>query len=109
MSNITNSTETNIQVVVRIRPRSSKEIKENSPVWIASPNGLSGKELSVKMGGSSHANEKTYTFDKVFGPDTDQTLIYDEVAENMVNECLLGYNCSILAYGIINLSISRAT
>lgn len=32
----------------------------------------------------SHANEKTYTFDKVFGPDTDQDLIFQEVAENMV-------------------------
>lgn len=78
------SNETNIQVVVRIRPRNEKEKRENSPVWISTPTGTKGKELSVKMG----SNEKTYTFDKVFGPDVDQETIFSDVVTNMLEEVL---------------------
>ncbi|KAJ9110454.1 hypothetical protein QFC19_001580 [Naganishia cerealis] len=42
---------------------------------------------------------KTYSFDKVFGPEADQTLVYKEAAEGMLDEVIQGYNCTIFAYG----------
>lgn len=44
-------------------------------------------------------NTKTYKFDKVFGPEADQTTVFSEVAEGMLDEVLAGYNCTIFAYG----------
>lgn len=42
---------------------------------------------------------KTYSFDKVFGPEADQTLIFKDVVENVLDEVIAGYNCTIFAYG----------
>ncbi|KAI9326722.1 kinesin motor domain-containing protein, partial [Obelidium mucronatum] len=41
----------------------------------------------------------TYSFDKVFGPDADQEMVYDEVVAPILEEVLMGYNCTIFAYG----------
>ena len=51
-------------------------------------------------GGSAHApTTKTYPVDKVFGPEADNTTVFNEVAEDMLREVLAGYNCTIFAYG----------
>lgn len=42
---------------------------------------------------------KTYGFDRVFGPEADQTCVYKEVVEGMLDEVIAGYNCTIFAYG----------
>lgn len=42
---------------------------------------------------------KTYAFDRVFGPEADQNMVYREVVEGMLDEVLEGYNCTIFAYG----------
>src|SRR4051812_44470149 len=49
------------------RPRSNREIKENSPALITA-NGATGKEVHVRQF-SNESTHKTYTFDKVFGPE----------------------------------------
>lgn len=49
--------------------------------------------------GAGQPNTKTYPFDKVFGPAADQTMIFSEVAEGMLDEVLNGFNCTIFAYG----------
>ncbi|KAI8822589.1 P-loop containing nucleoside triphosphate hydrolase protein [Fimicolochytrium jonesii] len=89
--------ETNIAVVVRVRPRNQKEIRENSPVVITT-NGSRGKELIVKstLGDST---TKTYSFDRVFGPEADQEMVFNDVLAPMLKEVLMGYNCTIFAYG----------
>ncbi|KAJ3060752.1 kinesin motor protein cin8, partial [Podochytrium sp. JEL0797] len=89
--------ETNINVVVRVRPRNQKEIRENSPIALTT-NGVRGKELHVKAN-PSDLQSKTYSFDKVFGPDADQAMVYDEVVAPILDEVLMGYNCTIFAYG----------
>ena len=43
--------------------------------------------------------EKTYTFDGVFGPDADQSLVYQDVVVPMLNDVMAGYKCTIFAYG----------
>ncbi|KAJ3337910.1 kinesin motor protein cin8 [Gonapodya sp. JEL0774] len=93
------SKETNIQVVVRLRPRSTKEIRDNSPALItAGGSGAIGREVNVRMF-SSEATHKTYTFDRVFGPEADQENIYNGVVQPILEEVLMGYNCTIFAYG----------
>lgn len=49
--------------------------------------------------GSGGPSTKTYPFDKVFGPEADQAMVFGEVAEGMLDEVLAGYNCTIFAYG----------
>lgn len=42
---------------------------------------------------------KVYQFDQVFGPDADQSLIYQDVVVPILNDVFDGYNCTIFAYG----------
>ncbi|KAJ3105285.1 kinesin motor protein cin8 [Phlyctochytrium bullatum] len=44
-------------------------------------------------------NSKTYTFDRAFGPEATQEAIFDEVVSPILDEVLMGYNCTIFAYG----------
>ena len=77
---------TNIQVVVRCRGRSDREVKENSPVVVTATGGLRGKEITVSNGLVPPMSNKTYTFDRVFGPEADQAMIYDDVVAPFLEE-----------------------
>ena len=58
-----------------------------------------GAPASALASGGAGGDTKTYPFDKVFGPEADQTMVFNEVAEGMLDEVLAGYNCTIFAYG----------
>ncbi|KAJ9107449.1 hypothetical protein QFC21_000902 [Naganishia friedmannii] len=112
------SGEMNIQVVVRCRGRSAMEVAQRTPIIITSEGAVS-QSVTIETGGSGVASSnaalglpvvsmpyterapvsKTYSFDKVFGPEADQTLVYKEAAEGMLDEVIQGYNCTIFAYG----------
>lgn len=89
--------ESNISVYVRCRSRTEREIKENSEV-VVSTKGHMGKQVTLETG-PTETNYKTYTFDRVFGAESDQETVFDGIAENTLNEMLEGYNCTIFAYG----------
>lgn len=106
--------ETNINVVVRCRGRSDREVRENSGV-VVSTDGVKGKAVDLSMGPSALSN-KTYNFDRVFSPAADQGMLFDEVVAPIMNEVsvnettlstaltdvrqvLSGFNCTIFAYG----------
>jgi len=76
--------ETNIHVVVRCRGRNEREVRENSGV-VLSTTGVKGKSIELSMGPSALSN-KTYTFDKVFSPAADQSIVYDEVVAPILEE-----------------------
>lgn len=76
--------ETNINVVVRCRGRSDREVKENSGV-VVSTDGTKGKKVELSMGPSALSN-KTYNFDKVFSPAADQGIVFDEVVSPILDE-----------------------
>lgn len=40
---------------------------------------------------------KTFTFDKVFGCNSSQIDVYHNVVEPIVDEVLMGYNCTVFA------------
>lgn len=92
------------------------EINEKTPV-IAKTDGPISSSVTIETGGPSSSTipsaypiaslpfteranvSKTYSFDRVFGPEADQTLVYKEVVEDMLEQVLAGYNCAIFAYG----------
>ena len=76
-------------------PRNPKEIRENSAAIIYT-NSTKNREVHVKQGPMDIATSKVYTFDKVFGPDADQELIFEDVVRPLLEEVLMGYNCTIL-------------
>lgn len=79
------SAATNINVVVRVRGRSEREIRDNSTVCVSTPGGPRGKEVSLTLGAMG-LNNKTYSFDRAFGPEADQARIYDDVAAPILEE-----------------------
>jgi kinesin family protein 11 len=78
------SSETNINVVVRCRGRSDREVRENSGV-VVSTDGVKGRTVELSMGSSALSN-KIYHFDKVFSPAADQIMIFDAVVSPILDE-----------------------
>lgn len=56
---------------------------------------VSSKEVSVR----EKCLTKTFTFDKVFGPNSKQVDVYKAVVSPLISEVLQGYNCTVFAYG----------
>ena len=97
--------ETNIQVVIRCRRRSDREVQENSSI-IVSTEGARGQVVSIEtaapvssLGVVTLPPTRTYPFDLVFGPEADQSMIYQDVVHPMLEEVVQGYNCTLFAYG----------
>uniref|UniRef100_A0A8D0D5W2 Kinesin-like protein n=1 Tax=Sander lucioperca TaxID=283035 RepID=A0A8D0D5W2_SANLU len=60
----------------------------------------SRKEVSVRTGGmNDKAARKTYTFDMVFGQAAKQIDVYRSVVCPILDEVIMGYNCTVFAYG----------
>ena len=55
------------------------------------------KEVTVKEKVGIHPFTKTYNFEHVFGPESEQMDVYKAVVKPVVDEVLSGYNCTIFA------------
>ncbi|XP_076981543.1 kinesin-like protein KIF11 [Tamandua tetradactyla] len=88
----------NIQVVVRCRPFNLAERKVNAYSVVECDHVR--KEISIRTGGlTDKSSRKTYTFDMVFGASTKQIDVYRSVVCPILDEVIMGYNCTIFAYG----------
>ncbi|XP_020277289.1 kinesin-like protein KIN-5A [Asparagus officinalis] len=87
----------NIQVLLRCRPLSEEEIKVNTPVVISCHENR--REISAIQNIGHKQIDRTFAFDKVFGPTSQQKDLFDHAVAPIVNEVLEGYNCTIFAYG----------
>ncbi|XP_055885664.1 kinesin-like protein KIF11-B [Biomphalaria glabrata] len=87
----------NINVAVRCRPINSLEKKQGSCSVLSCDRVK--KEVTVKERTGVHPFTKTYNFDHVFPPDSEQIDVYKSVVMPVVEEVLAGYNCTIFAYG----------
>ncbi|XP_031246053.1 kinesin-like protein KIF11 [Mastomys coucha] len=88
----------NIQVVVRCRPFNLAERKANAHSVVECDH--TRKEVSVRTAGlTDKTSRKTYTFDMVFGASTKQIDVYRSVVCPILDEVIMGYNCTIFAYG----------
>uniref|UniRef100_A0A6I8Q7B4 Kinesin-like protein KIF11 n=1 Tax=Xenopus tropicalis TaxID=8364 RepID=A0A6I8Q7B4_XENTR len=88
----------NIQVVVRCRPFNQLERKASSHSVLECD--APRKEVCVRTGGiNDKLGKKTYTFDMVFGPAAKQIDVYRSVVCPILDEVIMGYNCTVFAYG----------
>ncbi|KAJ3107991.1 kinesin motor protein cin8 [Phlyctochytrium planicorne] len=66
------------------RPRNAKEIRENSHVVVTA---AQRNQIHVKANTNSmDQSTKVYSFDKAFGPDANQEMVFDEVVSPMLDE-----------------------
>ncbi|KAJ7947734.1 Kinesin-like protein [Quillaja saponaria] len=87
----------NVQVLVRCRPLSEDEVRLHTPVVITCND--SRREVSAIQNIANKQIDRTFMFDKVFGPMSQQKELYDQAVSPIVFEVLEGYNCTIFAYG----------
>lgn len=85
-------------MVVRCRPFNAVERKSASYGVLDCDQNR--KEVTVKTGGvTDKLARKTYTFDMVFGPSAKQIEVYRSVLCPILDEVMMGYNCTVFAYG----------
>ncbi|KAM3723106.1 Kinesin-like protein KIF3A [Dirofilaria immitis] len=87
----------NVRVVVRCRPLSHTE-REQGHRKIVSVDSA-GNSVSVTNPNNDQEPPRIFTFDAVFGEDSDQFSVYNIAARHIVDNVLKGYNGTILAYG----------
>uniref|UniRef100_A0A453ICS9 Kinesin motor domain-containing protein n=1 Tax=Aegilops tauschii subsp. strangulata TaxID=200361 RepID=A0A453ICS9_AEGTS len=88
--------EANVQVVLRCRPLSVEEQKANVQSAVSCND--TKREVTVLNSLFKQA-DKTFTFDTVFGPKSQQRAIYDHAVAPIVDDVLEGYNCTVFAFG----------
>ncbi|KAL2508494.1 P-loop containing nucleoside triphosphate hydrolase superfamily protein [Forsythia ovata] len=87
----------NVQVIVRCRPLSEEEMRMHTPVVISCNDNK--REVCAVQNIANKQIDRTFLFDKVFGPSSQQKDLYDQAVCPIVFEVLEGYNCTIFAYG----------
>lgn len=82
---------------VVFRPRNQQESKLGSPNVVDV--NMQTKEITVRqdMNYMDKGNNKTFSFDKVFGPKSKQIDVYKSMVCPVIDEVLQGYNCTIFA------------
>jgi len=89
-----NKTET-VKVAIRVRPMNSKEKKEGNQICVD----VDKQENTISVNKQDNNDNKTFNFDYVYAPGSQQRDIYDEVAFPLVESVFQGYNATIFAYG----------
>lgn len=95
----------NVHVVVRCRNRTIKEKTLESPVIIQLPDeNQHGNHVTVRTSldpsvSTQLSSARTYTVDRVFGPELTQEEIFDEIGKPLCEDFIKGYNCTVFAYG----------
>lgn len=92
IDNSTTMNAQNIQVFVRCRPLNSHEKKSMVNVLPEK------REVRVERN-STIQETKNFQFDRVFAPDAQQTDVYKTVVRPLIDQVLLGFNCTVFAYG----------
>ncbi|KAK6144525.1 hypothetical protein DH2020_021345 [Rehmannia glutinosa] len=87
----------NVQVIVRCRPLSEDEVRLHTPVVVSCND--SRREVCAIQNIANKQIDRTFLFDKVFGPSSQQKDLYEQAVCPIVFEVLEGYNCTIFAYG----------
>nr|XP_010937758.1 kinesin-like protein KIN-5A [Elaeis guineensis] len=87
----------NVQVILRCRPLCDEEMRVNTPVVISCVEHR--REVTAVQNIANKQIDRTFVFDKVFGPTSKQKDLFNQAISPIVNEVLEGYNCTIFAYG----------
>ena len=81
--------DSNVRVVIRIRPLSPKERLSNARTCLTT---IDGASIICPP-------DKTFSYDSVLEQASSQTDVFDGTVAPFINEFLQGFNCSVLAYG----------
>ncbi|WVZ70768.1 hypothetical protein U9M48_019409 [Paspalum notatum var. saurae] len=88
--------EEKIFVTVRVRPLSKKELAlKDGVAWECADS----QTILYKPPLQDRAAPTSYTFDKVFGPNCQTDVVYEEGAKGVAMSALTGINATIFAYG----------
>lgn len=79
-----------VKVAIRIRPSFSDSVDLKSILKI-------GSEKSVEI--LRKDRNKTFSFDRVYGPEVSQNIIFGELGEDVLRNAFDGYNSCVFAYG----------
>ncbi|THF94259.1 hypothetical protein TEA_011485 [Camellia sinensis var. sinensis] len=91
----------NVQVVLRCRPLSEDEKRAKMPVAISCNEHK--HEVSVIQNAANKHLDKSFVFDKLLGPKSQQKDLYEQDIASIVNEALEGYNSTIFTIEGIEL------
>ncbi|KAL3657397.1 hypothetical protein V7S43_017716 [Phytophthora oleae] len=83
----------NVRVCCRVRPQNAKELTMASAQRCVF---TENETIEVK---AADGSPQKFTFDHVFGEDTDQKMVFESVAQPVVQDIMAGYNATIFAYG----------
>ena len=83
-----------VQVAVRVRPMLPKEAGNTECVDVLRDAKQTGAYNVLQLGGNSGPK---FTFDQVFGTETAQCQVYNDRVSPLVENCLEGYNATVLA------------
>ena len=62
--------------------------------------GARGEHVTLVQDASpSSSRSRTYAFDQVLSAEADQNMVYTEAIGSVLDDVLLGYHCTIFAYG----------
>lgn len=87
-------TETSMRVMVRVRGTAST----GNSVLVTE--GARGERITViQETQPSSSRTKTYAFDHVLSAEADQNMVYTDAVGSLLDDVLLGYNCTVFAYG----------
>ena len=86
-----------VQVVVRCRPLNSKE-KSDGRQQVVSMDVREG-QVRIQNPKAPKDAAKTFTYDQVYGADSEQLEIFSITGKPLVESVMAGYNGTIFAYG----------
>lgn len=90
-----------IKVVVRKRPRSTKEISKNDTdiISVRGDQTLIVSELKQKVDLTKYIEEHIFNFDQIFDDSTSNEQMYKECVKPLVEQFFLGTKVTCFAYG----------
>jgi len=95
-----NNSEEGIIVAIRMRPLNSKELSsKHGVVWKCLPEYNSITQCSLAGDPLPESTTTFFSFDQVYGTDSNTMEVYDGSTKNIVTSVVKGLNATIFAYG----------
>ncbi|THD29121.1 Kinesin-II 95 kDa subunit [Fasciola hepatica] len=87
-----------VKVVIRCRPMNDREVQDGYQKCVEIDKNRGTIEMHNPKGQPDDAPRR-FTFDAVYGEDSNQRELYDETFRELINSVLEGFNGTIFAYG----------
>lgn len=85
------SEKSHVKVAVRIRPMNKREINTDKITNI--------RDKSIIISNPEDNTRKNFTYDYIYGSNSEQHDIYNDIGRRIINNAYKGYNSCVFAYG----------